>query len=193
MDRQMPFDELNILRQETADIMALPVEERQQYRDFLYDELLDILILSYVFGNEAANDMLGTSIDIEQSELLASVGKEVAGETWVQRFEYYFADESATAEDIMRVAETDSHRIYNEAVYAVGNEAERQGEVILKEWECMMLPTSRDTHIYLNGMRVPLDEPFYTYDGDFAMHPGDFNLPENNVNCLCRLRLVKVG
>jgi hypothetical protein len=45
----------------------------------------------------------------------------------------------------------------------------------------------RDTHMFLEGVEVPMGERFYTFDGDSAMIPGDFALPENNINCRCTL------
>lgn len=184
MDRLLPFDELNTLRPIVADIMQR--EDREQFYEYLYDEIEDILILSYMFGNEAANTDLGESVKIDRDELEESVFKVIAGEKWPERIKKHL--ENGTAEEIMRVAETEAHRIYNEAIFSVALTVDYP---VWKTWECMMLPTSRDTHIYLEGQKQLLNAPFFTFDGDFAMHPGDFLLPENNVNCLCRIRLTK--
>lgn len=202
MDRLMPFDELNTLKEEITDVMALPVAERKEYEGFFYDEILDLLIMSYVFGNEAANDMLGFSddktIEIERNKLTESVDKKIAGKNWQERFREYFENNDATAEDIMRVAETDSHRIYNEAIYAVGEAADSgaAGEeakgVVMKTWETMLDDRVRETHSYLQSESVPFDRPFYTFDGDYADRPGDFKDPRNNVGCRCRIRLSTV-
>lgn len=45
----------------------------------------------------------------------------------------------------------------------------------------------RDTHQYLEGMTVGIDEDFWTYDNDHASAPGMFEFAENNVNCRCEL------
>lgn len=232
MDRLMPFDELNIFETVLENIYETDTENRRQYLDFLLDEIEDMLILSYLFGSEAANTMLDLDIRPDKKEVGASVNKVIAGKTWRQRVtEYLEADapqnapepvsegeadtqpqiaaESiaegdsaisppvlpeggrAAVERIMRVVETDSHRVYNEAMWNVAKEAESRGYVVYKEWECMMLPTSRETHIYLNGEIKLLNEEFFSYDGDYALHPGGFLFPENNINCLCRLRLSR--
>lgn len=214
MDRLMPFDELNVLRPIVADIFSKPPEERKDYEAYLFDLIEDLLLLSYVSGNEAAVTMLSDNPEAEaatipqteasepateevtipegeEEQVAESVNKKIAGKTWRQRVTEYLEDEKATTEDIMRVATTDSHRVYNEAMWNVAEKESEQGKVIYKEWECMMLPTSRETHIYLNGERVPLNEEFFTFDGDSAMHPGGFTDPSNNINCLCRLRLSR--
>lgn len=182
----MPFDELNILRFTVEDIMSKPAEERREYKGFLEDEILDLLILSYVFGNQDGNEMLSTDIAIDRDSLDSSVYKKIKGENWKDRFDNYF--ESGTADDIMRVADTDSHRIYNDAVLNVGNKVD--GEVY-KTWETMLDDRVRDTHEYLEGMTVPIDEKFYTFDGDAARYPGDFDDPANNVNCRCGIVLTR--
>lgn len=199
MDRLMPFDELNTLKEEITDVMSLPVAERKEYEDFFYDEVLDLLIMSYVFGNEAANDMLGFSddkaIEIERNKLTESIDKKIAGKSWKERFSEYFENEDATAEDIMRVAETDSHRIYNEAIYAVGEAAdsgaagEKAKGVVMKTWETMLDDRVREQHQYLEHITIPFDSYFYTYDGQPALAPGMFGVPELDIGCRCRLRL----
>lgn len=190
MDKLMPFDELNILKTVVENIMAEEnAEERRKYRGYLFDEIAELLILSYVFGTDAANSMLDTDYPILEKEVFSSLNKEIAGKDWKERVSEYL--ETGTAEDIMRVVTTDAHRIYNEALWNVGQAALDDGILVFKEWECMMLPTSRDTHVYLQGEAVPLGEDFYTYDGDYAPHPGAFMFPENNVNCLCRIKLTR--
>lgn len=202
MDRLMPFDELNTLKEEITDVMALPVAERKEYEDFFYDEILDLLIMSYVFGNEAANDMLSLSdddaIEIERNKLTESVDKKIAGKNWKERFREYFENEDATAEDIMRVAETDSHRIYNEAIYAVGEAAdsgaagEKAKGVVMKTWETMLDDRVREQHQYLEHTTIPFDSYFYTYDGQPTLAPGMFGVPQLDIGCRCRLRLSVV-
>jgi hypothetical protein len=49
----------------------------------------------------------------------------------------------------------------------------------------------RETHDYLEGVRVGIDDLFYTFDGDAAYAPGGFGDPSNNVNCRCYLTLVR--
>lgn len=55
----------------------------------------------------------------------------------------------------------------------------------------MMDDRVRDTHSYLEGMEVPYNARFYTYDGDSAEAPGMFSLPENNINCRCVVEIIR--
>jgi hypothetical protein len=51
----------------------------------------------------------------------------------------------------------------------------------------MMLSTSRDTHIYLNGVSAPIDGEFYSFKGGSTQFPGEWGIAEEDVNCLCWL------
>ena len=214
MDRLMPFDELNIFGATVQLIFERDRENKRQYLDYLLDDIEDILIMSYLFGNEAANTMLKTDYPPVEAEVTASVNAVIAGKTWRERVTEYIESEDEeelaieegevvekiatrpsarriTAEDIMRVVETDAHRVYNEAMWAVATKAQENGIVVYKRWETMLDDRVRYTHAYLQGEAVPLSEYFYTYDGDFAIRPGDFIFPENNIGCRCRLILTR--
>ena len=185
----MPFDELNVLEATVQSIMSAEPEERKHMKEYLEDEILDLLIMSYVFGNEDGNEMLSAEVMIDADEMSKSVYKKIKGEDWKERFDNYF-DNGGTAEDIMRVVDTDSHRIYNEAVVDVGESISKSGTTVMKTWYTMGDDKVRETHDYLEGMKVPMDERFYTFDGDSARYPGDFDMAENNVNCRCSILLT---
>jgi uncharacterized protein with gpF-like domain len=65
------------------------------------------------------------------------------------------------------------------------------GKDLYKTWVTMRDDRVRETHDYLEGMKIPINEPFVTYDMDEAMYPGGFSLPENNVNCRCTLKITE--
>ena len=49
----------------------------------------------------------------------------------------------------------------------------------------MMDDRVRDSHDYLLGQTVGIDEDFYTWDGAHAPAPGMFGVPEEDINCRC--------
>lgn len=203
MDRLMPFDELSVMSERIKADFQLTPEQRKAVKEDRMDEILELLILSYLYGNEAANDMLYRTeietrmqsetetvriVPIDTDSMNGSVYRDIAGENWEQRVSDYYDSEDGTADDVIRVLDTDSHRIYNDAIEDVG---ERSGGRIYKTWETMLDDRVRDTHEWLQSVRVPLNERFYTYDGDSARYPGDFTLPQNNINCRCRISLSR--
>jgi hypothetical protein len=183
----LPVDELNSL---SADLSIHFDEEgkirSKQDEEDIIDEMLDLFLLAYANGTEAANTDLGTEIEVDYEAVEKVVFQTIAGETWRDRVEKYYR-EGGTEYDIARIAETDMTRIYNTAVL---NVADRVGGV-MKRWETMMDDRVRDTHDYLQSMVVPYDEDFYTFDGDHARAPGLFTLPENNINCRCTISLLR--
>lgn len=199
----MPFDELSVVSERIKADFKLTPEQRKAVKEDRMDEILELLILSYLYGNEAANDMLYRTeietrmqsetetiriVPIDTDSMNGSVYRDIAGENWEQRVSDYYDSEDGTADDVIRVLDTDSHRIYNDAIEDVG---ERSSGRIYKTWETMLDDRVRDTHEWLQSVRVPLNERFYTYDGDSARYPGDFTLPQNNINCRCRISLSR--
>jgi hypothetical protein len=197
MDRLPPLDELSNLRSELESDFAAGMEQRRRNRDRRIDEILDMLIVAYMFGNEAGNEMLygptelpngdiKRTIDIDLDEMDDAIFRVIAGKDWQERVTEYLDDLQGTVDDIIRVVDTDMNRIYNDAVLDVG---ERSDGPVMKTWQTMMDDRVRDTHEYLQSETVPIDRRFYTFDGDSARYPGDFADPQNNINCRCRISL----
>lgn len=212
MDRFPPFDQLAVLRSELDDTFQAGPEERKRRKPYIIDEILEMLIMAYMYGNEAANTMLYGSdvvdkiepeqegpnrvIDIDTDDMNRAVFKVVAGKNWEQRITEYLDDENGTVDDVIRVVDTDMNRIYNDSILNVGERAEDEEPVdgaqkptVMKKWVTMADDRVRDTHDYLEGTSVPVNRRFYTFDGDSAMYPGGFELPQNNINCRCRISI----
>lgn len=113
-----------------------------------------------------------------------AVNKEIAGKTFADRVLEHA--EKGDAQAILRVAETDGNRVYNS-----GGLLGARGLASTKTWETMQDDRVRETHDYLQSMTVPIDEDFYTYDGDHAPCPGGFEDVNNNANCRCWLSFSK--
>lgn len=217
MDRLPPFDELEAFRSELEQDFQLPPEERKRRKRDRIDEILEMLIMAYMFGNESANTMLfgqdivdtidpdepNRPVRIDVDDMEKSVFKDIAGKDWEQRVSEYYDSDSGTVDDVIRVVDTDMNRIYNDSVLDVGEKA-NSGRVewtnedvpapdpngkVMKTWVTMADDRVRDTHDYLEGTSVPVDSRFYTFDNDYARYPGDFQLPQNNINCRCRISL----
>ena len=180
----MPFDELNDFKTFTLPSYfdeSGEVKSRQAEEDII-DELLDLFLLAYARGNSVTNESITGDWIPTFEDAIKVVDAEVAGKTWRQRVEEYFAS-TVTEDDIARIAETETHRIANTSAL----ETAKRAGATLKVWATMLDDKVRETHDYLEGQTVGIDEDFYTYDGDHASAPGLFSLPENNVNCRCEL------
>ena len=179
----LPMDELNRLDEEIRQRFGdAQLTDRREEEEDIIDELLDLFLLAYAMGNSVTNENLSSNYQPSVDEVMSVVDAKVAGETWRERVEDYFAN-GGTGADIARIADTEMHRIANTAAL---DTAKRVG-ARSKTWVTMMDDRVRDTHDYLEGETVDIDDDFYTYDGDHASAPGLFSLAQNNVNCRCEL------
>lgn len=185
----LPIDEINGFSKRIERHFGSDgkIKSKEDAEDII-DEMLDLFLLTYGRGVEATNGELGTSGIPTDESVREAVNAVIAGETWRERVMGYY-ESGGTLYDIQRIAETDATRIYNQGALdvVVANNATTS---VSKRWVTMMDDRVRDTHSYLEGMEVPYNARFYTYDGDSAEAPGMFSLPENNINCRCVIEVI---
>lgn len=179
----LPFDELNKLSDGIRQRYGKePLPQSREEEEDIIDELLDLFLLAYAQGNEVTNANLASDWMPPVDEVMRVVDKSIAGKTWRERVEEHF-DNGGTVDDIVRIAETETHRIANTAAL----ETAKRGGAKSKTWATMLDDRVREQHEWLEGVTVGIDEDFYTDDGDHASAPGLFSLASNNVNCRCEL------
>lgn len=208
----LPFDELNRFKTRITEWYANNPQLKQKDEEDIIDELLDLFLLAYAQGNQVTIENLAYLTDGVPSDfkpdvddVMKVVDERVANKTWRERIKEYFdkarkgelptqSDRGETEEQsgngnvslpdaIIRIAETETHRIANTAAITSAKKAGAK----TKTWATMLDDKVRETHDYLEGMTVNIDEDFYTYDGDHASAPGLFELAQNNINCRCEL------
>jgi hypothetical protein len=180
----LPMDELNRVDSEIRERFgdeSLQKRDKREEEDII-DELLDLFLLAYAMGNSVTNDNLSSNYEPSVDDVMKVVDAKVAGKTWRERVEDYFSN-GGTGADIARIADTEMHRIANTAALDTAKVAGAKK----KTWVTMLDDKVRDTHDYLEGVTVGIDDEFITYDGDRATAPGLFSLASNNVNCRCEL------
>ena len=182
----MPFDELNALK------ATLPqhfengkIRSEQDYEDIL-DEMLDLFLLAYASGVAATNVDMNADYQPDIDTVMDTVDKEVAGETWRDRMAKIY-ENGGTEADVARIIETETHRDSNEAAFVTA----RANGATEKTWHCLMLPTSRDSHVFLNGVTVPIDGEFYSINGGTTQFPGEWGIADEDCGCLCFLTYSK--
>ena len=181
----MNWDELNLIR-ETVPELVNDYRKRKDRKEVerWCDYLEFVLCLIYAYGWQDAEQMIGI-VPFRDGLDINAVNLEIKGETFRDRVFTQLDEDSV--DGILRIIDTEAHRDYNTAVYDAGKESGIQG--LKKHWWTMMDGKVRETHSYIQGMTVSLDDRFYTFDGDSALAPGGFELPENNVNCRCWITL----
>lgn len=180
----LPFDELNRFTESLRERFfgVANISERKEDEEDIIDEMLDLFLLAYAMGNEVTNDNLDFDWKPTADDVIDTVNAEVANRTWRERVEDYFSN-GGSVDDLVRIAETETHRIANTAALATAKEAGAK----FKTWVTMMDDRVRETHDYLEGTTVEINEEFFTYDGAHAPAPGMFGVPEEDINCRCEL------
>lgn len=205
MTENLPsFDELSNIRNELTGMVGGMVEENRIDRKRLEDTIFELITMGYVYGIEVAGLDLETDIPVRRERMDAVAWKRTAGENFSDRIRTHLEEYNANVEtdpeavrklvdQLATVAETETHRSINTGAQdgAQDYADSHPKETVFKIWGTMQDERVRSTHEYLEGAIVPLNARFYTWDGDSARFPGDFVLPENNVNCRCLIRTVK--
>lgn len=191
MNHLLNFDEINRFSDELG-LTTYPDENgilrtRKDKRDVI-DEIWDLLIMAYLYGNEAVNDEFGFNVDPDYGLLDEALNLRIDGKTTKDRLSEYI--DLGDYEAIRKVIETESHRMYNKGIIDTAEAAPPTGSVLMKRWNTMLDDRVRLTHDFLEGVTVPLGSEFATIDGDKAQYPGGFSKAENNVNCRCVLDIV---
>lgn len=173
---------------EGGESKTLPPEEVAREEDIIEE----LLIMAYIFGDDDGRSDIGVPKgEIDIFSMGSAINKPVAGKTWRDRLK-----DAKTRGEIQRIKDTESYRVYNNAVLDAGllnGGKDANGNPIMKTWETVHDEKVRDTHAYLNGMTIPIGEEFYTYNGNHAPYPHGFNVPDEDVNCRCIIKLNGQG
>lgn len=106
------------------------------------------------------------------------------------------------AERLKRLTEkslADSIRISRSEITQAANAAtlaNAHGKNVMKRWHAIIDDRTREDHAAMDGVTLPIDEPFTLPDGSQMMYPADVSLgaPLNQIiNCRCQIEIVKQG
>ena len=184
----LPFDELNSLEDRLKAMFPdgkLVNADGNFVKTDLYDVIdmmLDLFLLAYAQGNSVTNANLSSDWTPNVDDVMKIVDEKVAGKTWRERVEDYFAN-GGSVDDLVRIAETETHRDANTAALDTAKKAGAKN----KTWVTMGDEKVRDPHQYLDGVTIGIDDEFITYDGGHSQAPGLFGVPELDINCRCYL------
>lgn len=194
------FDELKTIRTTIAAMVEAETETTEQRprldRRRFEDTIFELITMGYVYGIEVAGLDLETDLPVSADRMRQVADAPTKGETFRDRMATHFREYENTgdAETLINqlsvIAETETHRAINTGGQDGADEfvSTHPNSNVYKTWFTAGDERVRDTHDYLEGASVPYDARFYTYDGDSARFPGDFVLPNNNINCRCILR-----
>lgn len=174
----MPFDAINKLESELPIYFENGKIRSKVDLDDIIEDMFGVFLLSYMRGNNLTNPDHKPTL----KTVMQTIDDEVQGKTWRERMRDHF-NEGGTIDDVKRIIETEAHRDANTAAY----KAAKAAGCTMKTWNAVMDERTRDTHAYLNGVTIPIDAEFYSFRGGSTMFPGQWGIPEEDVNCRCWL------
>ena len=130
-------------------------------------------------------------------ELWQGLHDKLSGEDFFERISTLFdlenillMDENGiknVTRELDNLAKNEGARAVNAARQQAGIDAEDVADVIAtKTWDATLDERTRDTHWLLHGQTVGINDWFRTVNGR-TQRPGEFGLPEEDINCRCRL------
>lgn len=182
-DRLVKYlDEINKL---TAAYADLPEDEttRAIWMESLIDELEDFWWDMY--STEYKDTWLDN--DLDPSPINKNLYRQ---KIHLELLDEYEQDPHNFAWKLKVYGQTETHRLFNEAKFQAGEDAENSDEfVVQKMWDAILDERTRPTHFELDGTVKNLNEDFTTFLGNVAPAPGMFGVPEEDVNCRCILQI----
>lgn len=184
----LAFDEINALTAVSYNTASETTEDQTVQVNQIADDILSLLINAYRKGVQAASEMLAYDLTVDVRSMDEVIYLVIDGKTFGDRVADHVL--SGDLQGLQTLAESEFHRVYNAAVLDGGHQYQSSvGYGVTKNWYTVMDDKVRETHRYLEGASVSLDEEFWTFDGDHAAYPGGFTKAENNVNCRCTVEL----
>ena len=174
---RLPFDEITDLARTRITEGAMETLSSEE----LEDEIEDLIIMAYALGWGLFLDDYDENIPLNQKSLTSALQTKIEGKTYKEYLEPYI--EEKDIEGIYLVVDTTIHQMYTMAQ----NDCAKQCGYKTKTWVTVGDEKVRETHDFLDGVKVGIDEKFYTIDDDNAPCPGLFALAKNNCNCRCVL------
>lgn len=175
------LDELNVL---TTTSYRMAGGDSAARVNQIVDDVLSFLINAYALGIRNAGIMLGHELSVNVDQMEDAIYLVIEGKTFADRVADHVGGNDIGG--LQSLVESEYHRVYNAAVQDGATDYVNNGGFgVTKHWHTVKDNLVRETHKYLEGQSVPLEEEFFTYDGDHAAYPGGFTKVENNANCRC--------
>lgn len=84
------------------------------------------------------------------------------------------------------IVRTEAGRVQEQATFDAAKGAKAKGADVVKQWSAILDGKTRDSHRRLDGQIREINEPF-TLGKRKAMHPHDFGVAAEDINCRCTM------
>jgi hypothetical protein len=184
-------------------LTAWGIETEAQAR-LAYSTVTSDAILEAI-NNPVSGLTLKQRLEKNRAEIIYRIQQEVTqglvkGETYREMAGRIKSALDGDATKAVRVVRTEAHRVQESAKHGAAAHANKQGVIMMKEWNSMedervrpgrgigkkdAKPKKAD-HRMLNGKKIPIDEDFVGLSGR-GPAPGNLHSPAEDINCRCFL------
>lgn len=154
-------------------LAGLPDQE-VKLSDTLANEYINTLARQIVRTQESAVTKIIEN-GLMEGLSVASIGKNIEAAT------------AFSAPRALRIAQTESTRAANSGTQQAYSDAAAEGIQVQKQWLSARDSLVRDSHAYLDGTVVGVNENFVSESGAEAPSPGSFGVPSEDINCRCTI------
>ena len=200
-----------LLIQSRMDSLTAEITRKKRDSADWIDELIDIVL---VYADEIRNAIQeavqslyeeqyygvwysNSAQPLSAPELWQGLHDKLSGENFFERIEELLNPETILIADSKGLADVtrqinalvgnEGERATNAARQQAGIDAEDVADVIAtKTWDATLDERTRDTHWLLHSQTVGINDWFQTINGR-TQRPGEFRVPEEDINCRCRL------
>jgi len=92
----------------------------------------------------------------------------------------------------VRIVRTEAHRVQESAKHGAAEHAERNGVIMMKQWNSSEDSRVRSSHKHLNNKKIPIDQNFVGYFGR-GPSPGNLHSAAEDIHCRCFLTYTVEG
>lgn len=202
------FDELLVIGEQLYQLYEEGTLTEEQVEEEIETYLIHAYRNGYRIGEEDL-DLDSADIAFFEDEikkhperLESSLERKIDGKTFRDRLSEHLTNKDGSG-IVGTLLASEYHRNTNEGITGLGNAVtdvltggtggQVAGSLLNKTWVGVMDDVERDSHVYLEGMTVPFESDFYTYNGDHAPFPGMFGKAEEDINCRCITKLSFAG
>lgn len=154
--------------------------------------LLDVKKIEKAIQNPVSGLTLNETLIKNKTSIISKINQEITqglvrGESYGKMAKRITETLGGDASKAVRVAQTEAHRVHEQANLESAEHAEDMGISMKKIWTATLDDATRDAHQELDGETIGMDEDFTSSAGGRGPGPGQMGNAADDINCRCTL------
>lgn len=159
---------------------------------------LDVARIKAAIMNPISGLTLTQTLEKNRDAIISKVNQEITrglikGQSYAKMANAIKSTLGDDAVKALRVAQTEAHRVHNQARLESVEHADDIGVEMVKVWVATVDSRTRDAHADLDGEEVGVDEDFVSSNGGRGPAPGQMGEASDDINCRCTFIVQVAG